>query len=143
MMNLKRLIIPAIFLLSLLLFGCPPSSPMQMQFRISPQPIVGREVFGIIRLRSRIEAPSTKLKLDASEGIIFPSEVTNIDVHLPEGEWVEVRIPFIVNRAGVYVISAHALSNFPDSVSVFGAGETLYIRSGTIGAIVSKNEISE
>jgi hypothetical protein len=117
---------------------------MEMKLRIAPEPIVGREVFAIIKLRSRIEAPNTKLKIDASEGIHFASAAAEFDLSLPEGQWIEVRIPFIVHEEGVNLISAHAFNrNNPESESGFGAGKTLYIRSGVIGATISETELTE
>ena len=117
---------------------------MEMEFSISPEPVVGREVNAIIKLRSRIEAPNTKLEVQATEGISFISDATEFDLRLPKGQWIEVEIPFIVREAGNNITSAHAFNrNNPESDSGFGAGKTLYIRSSRTGATISETELNE
>jgi hypothetical protein len=115
---------------------------MEMRFHISPEPIVGSEVTAIIQLRAIEEAPNTKLEINASDGILFPSNTVEFDLILPEKEWVEIRVPFTVTKEGIYAISAYAFNSYePGSDTGFGAGETLYIRSGKTAATVSENEL--
>lgn len=130
--------------LSLSLSGCPIQSPMEMRFIISAEPIVGRDVFAIVQLRSSEEAINTKLEFNALEGIKFLSETTEFEIELPEDQWVEFKIPFRVIEEGIHSISAYAFNTYdPESRSGFGAGKTLYIRSSVIEAIVSETKISE
>jgi uncharacterized protein (DUF58 family) len=130
--------------LSLCLSGCPIQSPMEMRFHISPEPIVGRDVSAIVKLRSIDEAPHTKLEFNASEGIEFLSGATEFEIKIPVDQWVEYQIHFRVVEEGIHIISAYAFNTYdPESSSGFGAGKTLYIQSSVIEAIVSETEISE
>jgi len=117
---------------------------MEMRFQISPEPIVGHNVFAIVKLRSIDEAPHTKLEFNASEGIEFLSGTTEFEIQLPEDQWIEYQIPFRVIEEGIHIISAYAFNTYnPESGSGFGAGKTRYIQSSVIEAIVSETKISE
>ncbi len=133
-----------LFFLSLCLSGCPITSPMEMRFHISPEPLVGRDVSAIVQIRSVDEASNTILEFNATEGIEFLSETTEFEIELPEDQWVEFQIPLRVIEEGIHIISAYAFNRFSNEEEYgFGAGKTLYIRSSVIEAIVSENKISE
>lgn len=117
---------------------------MKVKLDISPEPIVGREVTAIIKLRSTQEAPNTRQEIRASEGINVLSNNLEYDLQLATGEWTEVRVQFVVLEEGVNLISAYAFNSYePGSDSGFGAGKTLYIRSSLNEAIVSEDELSD
>lgn len=130
-------------LLAIILTGCPIDSPMEMEFHITPEPVVGREVMAVIQLRSIEAAPHTNLKIDASDDIHFLTSTLKFDLQLPEDEWVEIRVPFTVSKEGVHTIAAYAFNSYDQgSDSGFGVGKTLYIRSGNTEAIVSEEKFS-
>jgi hypothetical protein len=116
---------------------------MEMRFQISPEPIVGKDVSAIVKLRSIEEAPHTKLEFNASEGIEFLSRTTEFEIKLPEDQWVEYQIPFRVIEEGIHIISAYAFNTYDQSSSGFGTGKTLYIQSSVIEVLVSETKISE
>jgi hypothetical protein len=115
---------------------------MKVKLDISPDPIVGREVTAIIKLRSTQEAPNTKLEIRASEGINVLSDNLEFDLQLTTGEWTEVWVDLIVLEEGVNFISAYAFNRYePGSDAGFGAGKTLYIRSSLNEATVSEDQL--
>jgi len=143
-MKQNRLLILISLFLIVILTGCPLDSPMKMEFHIISEPIVGKEVTAIIKRRSNEAAPHTKLEIDASDDIHFSNSKLKFDIPLPEDEWVEVRVPFTVRKKGIHTIAAYAFNSYdPRSDSGFGAGKTLYIRSGISEAAISEDELSE
>jgi hypothetical protein len=143
-MKLRPVFFLILIFLTIFISGCPATSPMKMNLDILPEPIVGREVTAIVQLRSIQEAPNTKLEIRTSEGIQILSNNLEYDLQLTRNEWVEVKVPFIVLEEGVNLISAYAFNSYePGSESGFGAGKTLYIRSGLNEAIISENDLSD
>ncbi len=55
---------------------------MKMKLEVSPDPLVGKEVFAIIHIRSIEEAQHTKLEFRASEGIEVLTEATEFYLEL-------------------------------------------------------------
>lgn len=106
-MKQNRLLFLISLFLTVILIGCPIDSPMKMEFRITSEPIVGKEVTAIIKLRSSEAAPHTKLEIDISDDIHFSKSKFKFNTPLPEGERVEVRVPFTVRKKGIHTIAGY------------------------------------
>ena len=117
---------------------------MKMKLEVSPDPLVGKEVFAIIHIRSIEEAQHTKLEFRASEGIEVLTEATEFYLELTDDQWVEYKIPFRVTEEGISIISTYAFnSNEPGSDFGFGVGKTLYIKSTDDAGTVSKTKFDD
>lgn len=128
---MPKVFITFFFILSISLSSCTPaSSPMEVEFNVEGEPIVGALVDIVVTISTREVAENIDFSLSLSSGLELVSGSPTWQGELKDGESISLPFTVKIHEVGDWPLAAYAFNAYSEgSDAGFGGGETIYFIS--------------